>query len=994
MRARLFPHLLPLPSLAFALALLGAGQPAAAGSIGLRVEPVAERTDSGLAVGLRVSNTGDDTAYDVRAAIEWGGQTHLHALAPALAPGALVDPLFELPAPAAGAGANLGLVTLRYADSNGRRFSALQDVRLSVTGAPPPFVTGQVGPAVIGGRATLRVRLLPLDGKPAPARICLRLPDEFTCTPAGWREVKLTPGTPTVLDFDVRNATALPASRYAAYVLVERRGAAGATELDALMGDLSVSPPLWQRLLGPRARGAALVLLLTLFVGMQIPRCRAALRALAGPLAGAAPGLERSLVPAVLLLLCAFTLYHIPPWLLFLDTTTVGGDTPAHNYLASQLRAQLFGHGRIVSWAGGWWCGFPLFQYYFTLPYLLMALSSVALPFNVAFKLVSVLGLFTLPAAAWFAARQFRAPRPVPVLVAAAMLPLLFDRAHTMFGVNAYSTLAGMLANSLSFPLMLLAVAAVWRDMDDGRFRVRTSLLVAAVIASHFFTSIMAALLGALLPCLGPRAGWRRAVGVGLREGGLGALLMAWWLVPLLARQEYAVDFGINWSLAFVRDYPPFAWGVAGLAAAGAGLGLWRRDRFVLATTLLLGLALLLLFFGYDHVSPVFVNVRLWPFIVYAALALAAAGVGLALQGRRGQPAAVLAAVVAVFAWGIARPNDVRGWAQWNYEGLERKQPWPAFEPLVRALAGTPGRLANDLHDDNSRLGSSRVFECVPHLTGKPVLEGGIVNSAVGAYYAYYIQGETSRACAGFPTLVRPTTFNFTNATRHLELFNVKHFIARWEETQRALAAAPEWRRLADGGGWELYELTSHEGRYVYVPDTPPAAVSTPTWPADSLEWLYIIAAVQTPYALLRSPAESRAPFPAVLDAADFRSRLTALKGHPPPEPRTDWRRCTAPIVEESVSDTCIRFRTTAIGKPHIVKCTYHPNWRVRGAPAVYMVTPCFMLVYPTSPDVELRYGFQPADRLGHALTVLGLLAAAGCAVAGRRRNSPRTPSP
>ena len=41
-------------------------------------------------------------------------------------------------------------------------------------------------------------------------------------------------------------------------------------------------------------------------------------------------------------------------------------------------------------------------------------------------------------------------------------------------------------------------------------------------------------------------------------------------------------------------------------------------------------------------------------------------------------------------------------------------------------------------------------------LAGKPVLEGGLVNSALGSMYAYTIQGETSRTCAGFPPIVTP----------------------------------------------------------------------------------------------------------------------------------------------------------------------------------------------------------------------------------------------
>jgi len=71
----------------------------------------------------------------------------------------------------------------------------------------------------------------------------------------------------------------------------------------------------------------------------------------------------------------------------------------------------------------------------------------------------------------------------------------------------------------------------------------------------------------------------------------------------------------------------------------------------------------------------------------------------------------------------------VRTWASWNYGGLETKDSWPTFRALVMPLKGTPGRLANDLSPDNERFGSSRIFELVPSLIGKPILEGGLVKA-------------------------------------------------------------------------------------------------------------------------------------------------------------------------------------------------------------------------------------------------------------------------
>jgi len=560
--------------------------------------------------------------------------------------------------------------------------------------------------------------------------------------------------------------------------------------------------------------------------------------------------LAKLLDGAILALLAGFTLYHLSPHLLLVNTVTTGGDTPAHNYLAAHLGTQFFKHGRIISWANGWWCGFPMFQYYFPLPYLCMALLDLILPFNIAFKLVSVSGVLLLPPCTYLAAKRLRSPNPIPIVAAILTVPMLFDTYHTMWGVNINSTLAGMIANSLSFPLMLLVIAAAFGDADSGRFRIRTPFLIALLLGSHFFTSLMGCLVVAAIPFIRPRAGMRRAFLILLIEGLLGVLLMAWWLVPLVLKTPFTVEFGSNWTVHILKQIPPSLW--IALPFGLVALMATRKQRIPLvplSLAMLIG-SILLFFFGYD-MSAVFVNVRLWPFIIFSSLMLGAAGIGMLARCVSFRAFAPFAILLVTLLFGVEHPNAIRIWSKWNYEGLERKPFWDVIEQLVLPLDGTPGRLAYDLHETNNTLGSSRVFETVPFLINKPILEGGILSSAHSSLYAYYIQGETSKCSAGFPNRVRPASFDLPAATRHLRLFNVKHFIARSPRTQTAMDESPHWTFLRACRGWRLYELNTHKGSHIRVPRVPLPAVATADWQGAGLQWIYTPQLLNAPCVLL-----------------------------------------------------------------------------------------------------------------------------------------------
>ena len=85
--------------------------------------------------------------------------------------------------------------------------------------------------------------------------------------------------------------------------------------------------------------------------------------------------------------------------LLLEDSTTTGGDMGSHVWGPAFLRDHLLPDFRIAGWAPDWYAGFPAYRFYMVVPALAVVLLDVVLPYNVAFKLVSVSGVVAMPLA-------------------------------------------------------------------------------------------------------------------------------------------------------------------------------------------------------------------------------------------------------------------------------------------------------------------------------------------------------------------------------------------------------------------------------------------------------------------------------------------------------------------------------------------------------------------------------------------------------------------
>jgi hypothetical protein len=77
--------------------------------------------------------------------------------------------------------------------------------------------------------------------------------------------------------------------------------------------------------------------------------------------------------------------------------------------------------------------------------------------------------------------------------------------------------------------------------------------------------------------------------------------------------------------------------------------------------------------------------------------------------------------------------------------------------------------------------------------------------------------------------------------------------------------------------------------------------------------------------------------------------------------------------VKSRITQNEILIDQATPGHPLIIKISYHPNWKVEGADKIYLASPGFMLIYPTSTTVRLYYGSSFVDQLGQWVSLATL---------------------
>ncbi len=666
---------------------------------------------------------------------------------------------------------------------------------------------------------------------------------------------------------------------------------------------------------------------------------------------------------------------------LFSLTTTAGGDMASHYFTAQYLRDHLLPQGKITGWCQGNLGGFPMLQNYFPLPFLAMAVLSWVMPLQIAFKLVSISGVFLLPVCTWLFLRWLRQPFPVPVAGAAVSLAFLLNEGNSMWGGNVSSTLAGEFCYGVAFSLSILWLGLLYDRMMGKKNCRMCGVLLALIGLCHGYTLLFDGVVSLFF--LGIPGRFRQNLIKLTQMHLLAIFLMGVWLLPLLVFLPYTTRFNILWIFYTLKQvvtevfpliFLPFI--LLNTVHIVWTLTAYRRRRGNVPTPLIFlwymtacGAGLYAI--GYRLGV---VDVRFLPFFQFC---LILGGIPilakLRLPSRAG--AVVVACVVALATslWTDSQVHSIRSWSRFNYEGFERKPYRQFFSGINTFLKGTEQdpRVVYEHSLIHDHAGSVRAFESLPLFSGRSTLEGVYIQASLNSPFIYYIQSEISRT----PSTPLPdfnySRFDLARGIAHLNVFNVNDMITAGAKTREAAEKNPLLKFRKRFGPYAVFEIVNAPHRYVEPVRHKPILLPMQDWRKRSYQW-FRLGDLSIPVVFKNGVTERDRHRFSIPDRFDPK--------HLPDEPVEN-----IPSVREVIKDDEILMDGAAVGKPLWIKVSYHPDWKVEGADRIYLASPAFMLIFPTASHVRLYFGKTWPDYLGAGMTCAAIFCLLGAVFFHRR---------
>ncbi|PIS28099.1 hypothetical protein COT42_08950 [Candidatus Saganbacteria bacterium CG08_land_8_20_14_0_20_45_16] len=655
-------------------------------------------------------------------------------------------------------------------------------------------------------------------------------------------------------------------------------------------------------------------------------------------------------------LIFIFFFSFFAPGLIFAKTSTTGGDTISHFPTAVYLKNVLLPTGNIMGWDQGNYAGYPLFYHYFPLTFIVMAVLSFIMPIEIAFKIGTILGTFLLPVCTYFALRAMKYSFPIPLLSACFTLPFLFMEANSMWGGNIPSTLAGESSYSFSFALMILFFGTLYAGIKDQKWVVSNSLLLFGIGLSHGFTFVFIGVIALFF--LFTKKDFVRNLIYLFKAFSLAVLLLGFWFIPFLGNIPYVISYVSKWYVdSIFKIIPPILMPFWGLSFVALFLNLFdRRTAYFIHVVV----ASFILYWLAPNIGML--DIRFVPFIQFYLTIFGATVILVFLTKIKNKELLPFIVFLAVTLWVLPHVTYIKGWIKWNYEGLETKSSWPLLQKIHYHLSETKvGRVVYEHSPKHNIFGSERIFENLSNYAGRNTLEGLYMQSSISAPFVFYIQSEVSKLHSGPFPQYKYSYLNLPAALPHLKLFNVTQYIVRSPEAKQAIKKIPQLKLEWSLDDYEIYRLTNNDGHYVVLLKNEPVLFQTNDWKQDFYAWFTNLDDLEIPLVYIKHPtAQDLKKFP--LRSHD----LAALPRVALPDQQ--------PEITEKLLPQEIDFTTNLIGRPHLIKVSYHPNWQVVGADKIYLVSPSFMLVYPKQAHVRLYFGKTIYNYIGEVMSILGLL--------------------
>jgi hypothetical protein len=344
--------------------------------------------------------------------------------------------------------------------------------------------------------------------------------------------------------------------------------------------------------------------------------------------------------------------------------------------------------------------------------------------------------------------------------------------------------------------------------------------------------------------------------------------------------------------------------------------------------------------------------------------------------------------------------GPVRGWAKWNFEGLEAKPGYSTQDVPVDPNDPTgPTKTVTNFDNKNSveyfnmiaemrRVGKTegcgRAFweydeklndygtpmapMLLPYFTDHCIgsMEGLYFEASSTTPFHFLVQSELSQKPSrperfdchlGFDESPY-RDFDLDAGIKHLQMLGVKYYMALTDASKAAAATDSRLKLVGESGPWQVFEVADIDlveplkNEPVVWDDVHDDIYS---WARPSIDWFND----ESEWNVLRASSG-----PSDWKRVSAKDKVTATKA-----PGADAKVTNVKTTSETIS-----FDVSETGSPVLIRTSYFPNWKAEGAGDVYRVTPNFMVVVPTSKHVTLTYTRAPMELLSLFLSFLGVL--------------------
>lgn len=627
-----------------------------------------------------------------------------------------------------------------------------------------------------------------------------------------------------------------------------------------------------------------------------------------------------------------------------------GSDMGSHYYNAWYLTKKLLPNFTIFGWDQGSFAGYPTLQFYHPLPFLLTAALSVLMPLPIAFKLIVLISALLLPVAAFSSIRLFGLPRGTAALGSLFTLLTLYHFNHQIYGGNLASVFCGEFCFALANGMLLILMATLYRGLQEGRMIPVNIILISAIGLTHLITFSVSITIACYFLIFRPT---REKFFYLLKCYGISFLLTAFFMLPLVFKKPYTaslIDNAENWYglLNLKMLFPGFLLPCYGLIMAYIlDILFFRKQLSDVFCFCIFCMTCAAAFYIHNFLG--------WPSRYIPIMGvLATLTAAIAFYRIFGIKNIILhlfyiSVLILILIVNSRGYNSLVGYAFHSFSGTTRSKHYNDFLALNNYL-----KVKGNLERFVAERGTSRnldlvslAFSYAPYLSGVNTLEGLYGAGSFGRIYEKSI-GEA---------LNKPKKLTDIMYAQ-LHEFNVGWIVAISRVFKSALDKDPRVTKAADFGDLRLYHINESRKSHIEV------LSEVKQFKSDLKEWKVISAAEFSTWSTKKKryafdPKDGN-PLPELMINGEIDSYALS-----------EQQDC---IASEILKDQSLEFTTNCPNKPHLIRISFFPDWKVIGADTIYLVNPGFMLIYPKEKEVKLYYSQTTVNTIGNVLSIFGLV--------------------